>query len=129
MKDAPKTASGNLAADHVKPPSERATSDDLIGFCEKHVVMFWPEKCFICESRARSRTTGDQERQIAQLTKFAELAASLGQKNTEMNERLSGTKLTVDVLSEWLRQTREQLAARDRQIAQLQREIAAFKAA
>src|SRR5690348_13856878 len=46
---------GNLAADTADPSSERTTSDDLIGFCKKHVVMFWPEKCFICESRARCR--------------------------------------------------------------------------
>jgi len=120
---------GNLAADTAESGPERTTSDDLIGFCEKHVVMFLPERCFICESRARSRNTGEQDRQIAQLAKFAELAASLGQKNSEMNERLTGTKLTVAVLSEWLRQARAQLAARDRQIAQLQHEIDTLKAA
>jgi hypothetical protein len=120
---------GNLAADTAEPSSERTTSEDLIGFCEKHVVMFLPERCFICESRVRSRNTGELEQQIAQLAKFVELAASLGQKNTEMNERLTGTKLTVDMLSERLRQTRAQLAARDRQIAQLRHEIAVLKAA
>lgn len=129
MKNAQEPASGNQEEGKVEASSERTTSDDLIGFCEKHVVMFLPERCFICESRARSRNTGELERQITQLTKFVELAASLGQKNTEINERLTGTKLTVDLLSEWLRQTRAQLAARDRQIAQLQHEIAASKAA
>ena len=120
---------GNLAAGTAEPSAERTTSDDLIGFCEKHVVMFLPERCFICESRARSRNAAEQDRQIAQLAKFAELAESLGQKNAEMSEQLSGTKLTVAVLTEWLRQTRAHLAARDRQIAQLQHEITALKAA
>ena len=68
-------------------------------------MVFLPEGCFICESRARYPNTAERDRQIAQLAKFAELAASLGQKNTEMNERLTGTKLTVDALREWLRQT------------------------
>lgn len=108
---------------------EQSTADDLIGFCEKHIVMFWPEKCFICEARTRSRISPEQERQLVQLTEFAELAANLGKKNSEMNERLTGTKLTVAVLNEWLRQTRAQLVARDRQIVQLQNEIAALKAA
>jgi len=119
---------GDVAADTAEPSSERTTSDDLIGFCEKHLVTFWPEKCFICESRARRRSIAELERQIVELTKFAERAATLDQKDTAINKRLSGTKLTVDVLSEWLRQTRKQLTARDRQIAQLQHEIAALKA-
>jgi len=129
MKDAQEPASGNLAADTANPSPERTTSDDLIGLCEKHVVMFWPEKCFVCESRARSRSTAEQEQQITQLTKVAELATVLDQKNTEMTERLTGSKLTVDMLSEWLRETRAQLALRDRQIAKLQCDIAALKAA
>lgn len=129
MKDREQLASGNQEEDTADSRSELTTSDDLIGFCEKHVVMFLPERCFICESRARSRNTGELEREITRLAKFVELAASLGQKNTEMKERLTGTILTVDLLSEWLRQTRAQLAARDRQIARLQLEIAASKAA
>ena len=129
MKDEEELASGNLDADTADHSSERTTSEDLIGFCEKHVVMFLPERCFICESRARSRKTGELQQEITRLAKFVELAASLGQKNTEIKEQLTGTKLTVDMLSERLRQTRAQLAARDRQIAQLQQEIAALKAA
>jgi len=129
MKDEEELASGNLDADTADHSSERTTSEDLIGFCEKHVVMFLPERCFICESRARSRKTGELQQEITRLAKFVELAASLGQKNTEIKEQLTGTKLTIDMLSERLRQTRAQLAARDRQIAQLQQEIAALKAA
>ena len=129
MKDEEELASGNLDADTADHSSERTTSEDLIGFCVKHVVMFLPERCFICESRARSRKTGELQQEITRLAKFVELAASLGQKNTEIKEQLTGTKLTIDMLSERLRQTRAQLAARDRQIAQLQQEIAALKAA
>ena len=59
--------------------------------------MFWPEKCFICEARTRSRISPEQERQLVQFTEFSELAANLGRKNSEMNEVLTGTKLTVAV--------------------------------
>lgn len=88
----------------ANPSAERTTSDDLIGLCQKHVVMFWPDKCFICESRARARFTAD--------------------RHTEITEQLTATRLTIGELSDRLQETRKQLADRERQIALLQQELA-----